>query len=71
MAAVPVQMGWPKVGSWDAPHEIAAKDGAGNANHGEVNSIDTSNRLIRIGGPLVAAIARFGRAVHEAVRHQR
>jgi mannose-1-phosphate guanylyltransferase/mannose-1-phosphate guanylyltransferase/mannose-6-phosphate isomerase len=56
VAVAPVEMGWSDVGSWDALHGIAAKDGAGNLHHGEVLAIDTSNCLIRSDGPLVAAI---------------
>jgi mannose-1-phosphate guanylyltransferase/mannose-1-phosphate guanylyltransferase/mannose-6-phosphate isomerase len=56
VAVVPVEMGWSDVGSWDALHEIAVKDGDGNAHHGEIMAIDTANCLIRSEGPLVAAI---------------
>jgi mannose-1-phosphate guanylyltransferase/mannose-1-phosphate guanylyltransferase/mannose-6-phosphate isomerase len=56
VAVVPVEMGWSDVGSWDALHELATKDVDGNAHHGEVLAIDTSNCLIRSEGPLVAAI---------------
>jgi mannose-1-phosphate guanylyltransferase len=56
VAVVPVEMGWSDVGSWDALHEIAIKDDAGNAHHGEVMAIDTADCLIRSEGPLVAAI---------------
>ncbi|HET8613416.1 MAG TPA: mannose-1-phosphate guanylyltransferase/mannose-6-phosphate isomerase [Sphingomonas sp.] len=56
VAVVPVEMGWSDVGSWDALHALAAKDGSGNAHHGEVVAIDTNNCLIRTEGPLVAAV---------------
>jgi len=56
VAVVPVDMGWSDVGSWDALHELAFKDDANNAHHGEVIAIDTSNCLIRSEGPLVAAV---------------
>jgi mannose-1-phosphate guanylyltransferase/mannose-1-phosphate guanylyltransferase/mannose-6-phosphate isomerase len=56
VAVVPVDMGWSDVGSWDALHELADKDDAGNAHHGEVIAIDTENCLIRSEGPLVAAV---------------
>jgi mannose-1-phosphate guanylyltransferase/mannose-1-phosphate guanylyltransferase/mannose-6-phosphate isomerase len=56
VAVVPVDMGWSDVGSWDALHELAEKDGSGNARHGEVVAIDTSNCLIRSEGPVVAAV---------------
>jgi mannose-1-phosphate guanylyltransferase/mannose-1-phosphate guanylyltransferase/mannose-6-phosphate isomerase len=56
VAVVPVEMGWSDVGSWDALHEIAIKDGDGNAHHGEVIAIDTANCLVRSEGPLVAVV---------------
>lgn len=56
VAVAPVDMGWSDVGSWDALHELAAKDDADNVHHGEVLSIDSSGCLIRSDGPLVAAI---------------
>jgi mannose-1-phosphate guanylyltransferase/mannose-1-phosphate guanylyltransferase/mannose-6-phosphate isomerase len=56
VAVVPVDMGWSDVGSWDALHALAAKDGDGNAHHGEVVAIDTRNCLIRSEGLLVAAV---------------
>ena len=56
VAVIPVDMGWSDVGSWDALHELALKDGDGNAHYGEVVAIDTSNSLIRSEGPLVAAV---------------
>ncbi|WP_198350854.1 mannose-1-phosphate guanylyltransferase/mannose-6-phosphate isomerase [Flavisphingomonas formosensis] len=52
----PVAMGWSDVGSWDALHALAEKDGRGNHGHGEVLAIDTTNCLIRTEGPLVAAV---------------
>ena len=57
VAVVPVDMNWSDVGSWDALHELALKDDANNAHHGEVIAIDTTNCLIRSEGPLVAAVA--------------
>jgi mannose-1-phosphate guanylyltransferase/mannose-1-phosphate guanylyltransferase/mannose-6-phosphate isomerase len=56
VAVVPVNMGWSDVGSWDALHQLAEKDEAGNACHGEVLTIDSENCLIRSEGPLVAAV---------------
>lgn len=56
VAVVPVEMSWSDVGSWDALHALAAKDGRENAHHGEVISIDSSGCLIRSDGPLVAAV---------------
>jgi mannose-1-phosphate guanylyltransferase len=56
VAVVPVEMGWSDVGSWDALHQIADRDGDGNAHNGEVLAIDTKDCLIRSDGPLVAAV---------------
>ena len=56
VAVVPVEMGWSDVGSWDALHAISPRDDGGNAQHGEVVSIDTSGCLIRTDGPLVAVV---------------
>jgi len=56
VAVVPVSMGWSDVGSWDALHEITAKDEGGNALSGDVLAIDTANNLIRSDGPKVTAI---------------
>ena len=56
VAVAPVEMGWSDLGSWDALHEIASRDEANNAHHGEVVAIDTTGCLIRTDGPLVAAV---------------
>jgi mannose-6-phosphate isomerase-like protein (cupin superfamily) len=56
VAVAPVSMGWSDVGSWDALHDLAAKDNGGNAVAGDVIAIDTRDCLIRSDGPLVAAI---------------
>ena len=56
VAVVPVAIGWSDVGSWDALHEVAACDEAGNALAGDVLALDSSNCLIRSEGPLVVAI---------------
>ncbi|HEX8447776.1 MAG TPA: mannose-1-phosphate guanylyltransferase/mannose-6-phosphate isomerase [Sphingomonas sp.] len=56
VVVVPVAMGWSDVGSWDALHQLAARDGDGNAIHGDVVAIDTRGCLIRTDGPLVAMV---------------
>lgn len=56
VVVTPVAMGWSDVGSWDALHALAEKDGQGNHGHGEVLAIDTTNCLIRTEGPLVATV---------------
>ncbi|MFD1951750.1 mannose-1-phosphate guanylyltransferase/mannose-6-phosphate isomerase [Sphingomonas arantia] len=56
VVVVPVAMGWSDVGSWDAIHQLADRDIAGNAQHGDVVAIDTQRCLIRTDGPLVAMV---------------
>ncbi|MEM8695099.1 MAG: mannose-1-phosphate guanylyltransferase/mannose-6-phosphate isomerase [Pseudomonadota bacterium] len=56
VAVVPVAMGWSDVGSWDALHEISAKDASGNSLSGDTLAIDTTNSLILSDGPKVTAI---------------
>lgn len=56
VAVVPVAMGWSDVGSWDALHALSACDPAGNATHGEVLAVDTTNCLVRTDGPRVALV---------------
>jgi mannose-1-phosphate guanylyltransferase len=55
VAVVPVAMGWSDVGSWDALHTLGS-DSSGNAHHGEVLALDTSNCLIRSDGIRIAAV---------------
>ncbi|UVO55463.1 mannose-1-phosphate guanylyltransferase/mannose-6-phosphate isomerase [Sphingomonas sp. SUN039] len=55
VAVVPVAMGWSDVGSWDALHTLGS-DADGNAHHGEVIALDTSNCLIRSDGIRIAAV---------------
>lgn len=52
---VPVSMGWSDVGSWQAVHDAASKDEAGNSADGGT-AIDSRGTLIRSSGPRVAAI---------------
>jgi mannose-1-phosphate guanylyltransferase len=56
IAVVPVDMGWSDVGSWDALHEIGAKDGRGNLIAGDVLALDTRNCLIRGEGTRIVAV---------------
>ena len=56
VAVVPVSMGWSDLGSWDALHEISARDADGNAHEGEVIAIDTANCLVRTDGARIAII---------------
>jgi mannose-1-phosphate guanylyltransferase / mannose-6-phosphate isomerase len=55
--AVPVDMGWSDVGSWDALWTIGDKDSAGNSSLGDTILIDSQDNLVRVeGGPAVATV---------------
>ncbi len=56
VSLIPCDVGWNDVGSWQAVHEISAKDENGNALQGNVIAIDCKNSLIRAEKRLVAAI---------------
>ena len=56
VSLVPCDIGWNDVGSWQAVHDIAAKDEEGNALQGNVIAIDCEDSLIRAEKRLVAAI---------------
>jgi len=56
VSLVPCDIGWNDVGSWQAVHEISAKDANGNALQGKVIAVDCRNSLIRADKRLVAAI---------------
>jgi len=56
VSLIPCDIGWNDVGSWQAVHEISAKDEQGNALQGNVIAVDCKNSLIRSEKRLVAAI---------------
>jgi mannose-1-phosphate guanylyltransferase/mannose-6-phosphate isomerase len=56
VSLIPCDIGWNDVGSWQAVHEIAAKDENGNALQGNVIAVDCRNSLIRAEKRLVAAV---------------
>ena len=56
VALIPCDIGWNDVGSWQAVHEISAKDGNGNTLQGNIVALDCHNSLIRAEKRLVAAI---------------
>lgn len=62
---IPAPFDWSDVGSWDAVHAIADKDGAGNALQGNVVAIDCHDVLIRSQGRLVAAVDLEGVCIVE------
>ena len=55
-AVVPVDMGWSDVGSWQSLWEIAARDGSGNAQDGDVVALNVANCYLRSEGPLLAVV---------------
>ena len=63
VAVVPVDMDWSDVGSWQALHEVSARDESGNAVWGEALVLDSANSLVRSDGPLVVAIGVEGVAI--------
>lgn len=56
VSLIPCDIGWNDVGSWQAVHEISAKDVNGNALQGNVIAIGCNNSLIRAEKRLLAAI---------------
>ena len=56
VALIPCDIGWNDVGSWQAVHEISAKDNDGNSLQGNVIALDCKDSLIRAEKRLVAAI---------------
>ncbi|MBI5626764.1 MAG: cupin domain-containing protein, partial [Nitrosomonadales bacterium] len=56
VSLIPCEIGWNDVGSWQAVHEISAKDENGNTLQGNVIAVDCKNSLIRAEKRLVAAI---------------
>ena len=56
VSLVPCELGWSDVGSWDAVHEIAEHDDAGNAVQGYTIVRDCNNSLIHSNNRLVAAV---------------
>lgn len=56
VACVPVDMGWSDLGSWDALHAIAAKDGADNAADPSATLIGARGCLVRSDGIKVSLV---------------
>ncbi len=53
---IPLDAGWNDVGSWSALWDVTQKDASGNAIHGDVLAVDTSNSFVHAEGRLVATI---------------
>jgi mannose-1-phosphate guanylyltransferase/mannose-6-phosphate isomerase len=64
-AVLPVDIGWSDVGSYRALWEIAERDGAGNATHGDVIVEGATNCYLRSDSRLVAALGVDNIAVVE------
>jgi mannose-1-phosphate guanylyltransferase/mannose-6-phosphate isomerase len=56
LLVIPCDIQWNDVGSWDAVHEISAKDDADNVIKGNVLALDCKNSLIKSHSRLVAAV---------------
>lgn len=56
VAVVPLDAGWSDIGSWDALHEVGAKDEAGNVTQGQAAAVGSTGCLIRSEGPVVTAV---------------
>jgi mannose-1-phosphate guanylyltransferase/mannose-1-phosphate guanylyltransferase/mannose-6-phosphate isomerase len=56
VAVVPVEMDWSDVGTWEALHELGAKDTVENVIDGQAIALDTRGCLIRSEGPLIVSI---------------
>lgn len=65
VSLIPCDIGWNDVGSWQAVHEISAKNAQGNALHGNVIAVGCHNSLIRAEKRLVAAIGVEGLCIIE------
>ncbi len=64
-AVVPLTASWSDLGSWEAFHAIAAKDGNGNALAGDVLAEDTHDCYLHSSGRLVAALGLTNTVVVE------
>lgn len=53
---VTVDIGWSDVGSWSSLAEVTKSDAQGNALHGDIYAVETSNSYIRAEKRMVAAI---------------
>jgi mannose-1-phosphate guanylyltransferase / mannose-6-phosphate isomerase len=56
LLVIPCDIQWDDVGSWDAIHQISAKDNAGNVIQGNVLALDCKNSLLKSNHRLVAAV---------------
>jgi mannose-1-phosphate guanylyltransferase/mannose-6-phosphate isomerase len=56
LLVIPCDIQWNDVGSWDAVHEISAKDSANNVTQGNVLALDCKNSLLKSHHRLVAAV---------------
>jgi mannose-1-phosphate guanylyltransferase/mannose-6-phosphate isomerase len=53
---VPLDAGWSDLGAWDSVWQVAAKDAAGNATHGDVLLHDSGNCLVHSTHRLVGVV---------------
>ena len=53
---VPLDAGWSDLGAWDAVWQVGARDGSGNATHGDTLVRDSRNTLVHATSRLVGVI---------------
>ncbi len=53
---VPLDAGWSDLGAWDAVWQVGARDGDGNATHGDAHVRDSRNTLVHATSRLVGVI---------------
>lgn len=56
ISMVPLDACWCDLGAWDAVWDVSTKDVNGNAYHGDVLSVESSNNLVRTTGRLVGMV---------------
>jgi len=56
IAAIPLNLSWSDVGSWDSLYEVLQKDGNQNVKIGNILDIDTKNSLIVGGKRLISTV---------------
>ncbi|BET12293.1 mannose-1-phosphate guanylyltransferase/mannose-6-phosphate isomerase [Pandoraea sputorum] len=62
---VPLRAGWSDLGAWDAVWDVLPKDAAGNAQLGDVLTLDSRNTLVHATSRLVAVVGVDNVAVVE------
>jgi mannose-1-phosphate guanylyltransferase/mannose-6-phosphate isomerase len=53
---IPLNAGWSDLGAWDSVWSVLPKDSAGNASHGDVMNISSSNTMVHASSRLVCLV---------------